>query len=205
MHACSRGVLLCCVFFSIVLVQSSIAPLLQVFFILITVSRDMIIYKNIDDFKPEDLKLIDDSWHEYYASRDGRIYRRLKNGRLKQLFGTIAGARGYRQVCINSRLMYVHRIIASLFLESPKCKAEWLEKHPERGNYKPIQVHHKDGDHENNAVENLAWAEHDDHRHMHKGKIHWSDEAKQNLSKAKKKAAARRRKLTNACKRWFND
>lgn len=68
-----------------------------------------------------------------------------------------------------------------------------------------MQVHHKDGDHENNAVENLEWAEHDDHRRMHKGKIHWSDEAKQNLSKAKKKAAARRRKLTNACMRWFDE
>lgn len=163
----------------------------------------MIVYKTFEDFGPDDLKLIDAKWHEYYASRDGCIFRKTRDGRLKQLFGAIAGALGYRQCNVNGRLLYVHRIIASLFLPSPKCKAEWLEQHPERGNYKPLQVHHKDGDHENNAADNLEWAEHDEHRHLHKGKIKWSKEARQNLSKAKKKAAAKRRKLTNACLRWF--
>lgn len=164
----------------------------------------MIVYKTFEDFKPEDLKLVDDSWHAYYASRDGCIFRKLKDDRLKQLFGTVAGEHGYRQVCINSRLMYVHRIIASLFLPSPKCKAEWLEKHPERKNYKPLQVHHKDHNHENNAAANLEWAEHDDHRHMHRG-VKWSAESREKLSKALKRAAAKRRKLTNACRRWFDD
>lgn len=92
--------------------------------------RTMIVYKDFSDFAPEDLKMIDDSWHAYYASRDGCIFRKTRDGRLKQLFGTIAGALGYRQVNINGVLRYVHRLVASAFLEPPEGKKEWLENHP---------------------------------------------------------------------------
>mgnify|MGYP003302672019 CR=1 FL=1 len=72
----------------------------------------------------------------YEVSSDGRIRR---NG--KELKGTIT-KKGYIRVKIHNRATMLHRMIATAFLGKPE---------------KNQQVNHKDGNKQNNNVENLEW------------------------------------------------
>lgn len=85
------------------------------------------------------------SWNtDYGASSEGDIYSR-KSGEWKKLNPQMDST-GYLQVRIydetGGKLMFVHRLVASIYLSNPK-------------GYK--EVNHIDGDKTNNSVSNLEW------------------------------------------------
>ena len=90
------------------------------------------IWKNLKEIMPE---LIND----YYVSKLGRV----KNHKNTILKGT--NSAGYRVVCISNGTHRIHRLVASLFIENLKNKR---------------CVNHKDGDKNNNCVNNLEWSTH---------------------------------------------
>lgn len=90
------------------------------------------IWKNIKEIFPE---LIND----YHVSNLGRV----KNHKNTILKGTISA--GYRVISISNGVHRIHRLVASLFIENPENKR---------------CVNHKDGDKNNNCVNNLEWNTH---------------------------------------------
>lgn len=60
------------------------------------------------------------------------------NGKLLAQYNS----KGYRYVVISKKRVYVHRIVATAFIENPESKP---------------QVNHKDGNRSNNNVNNLEW------------------------------------------------
>ena len=90
------------------------------------------IWKNVKELFPE---LIND----YYVSNLGRV----KNHKNTILDGT--NSAGYRVICISNGVHRIHRLVASLFIENPENKR---------------CVNHKDGNKNNNCVNNLEWNTH---------------------------------------------
>lgn len=78
-------------------------------------------------------------WKQYgdaFVSDSGEI---KLNGRFLNQYN----CNGYKQVNINGKLIYVHRVVASAFIPNQENKP---------------QVNHKDGDKSNNCASNLEWA-----------------------------------------------
>lgn len=73
----------------------------------------------------------------YQVSSLGRVI--TSKGKLL----TGANKDGYIRVCVQYKLIRLHRLVAQYFLENPENKPE---------------VNHKDGDKKNNCVENLEWS-----------------------------------------------
>lgn len=90
------------------------------------------IWKNLKEIMPE---LIND----YYVSNFGRV----KNHKDTILKGN--NSTGYKVVSISNGVHRIHRLVASLFIENPENK---------------MCVNHKDGDKNNNCVNNLEWNTH---------------------------------------------
>ena len=78
------------------------------------------------------------SLEDYEITRDGRVINKHTGRTVKpQINGT-----GYYRVGICGKLQFVHRLVAKKYIPNPENKP---------------QVNHKDGNHFNNAVENLEW------------------------------------------------
>lgn len=80
---------------------------------------------------------------KYEVASDGSVWSNV--GKRKQLTGKVCRT-GYRMVVltVNGKKIYknIHRLVAENFLENPENKPE---------------VNHKDGDKQNNSVDNLEW------------------------------------------------
>lgn len=108
--------------------------------------------------RPKHRKNLMTEWKEipdlpnYEASSDGRI--RFKGG-IRQ-FGINkryappcerklqSHSGGYLQLRINEKNFFVHRLIAATFIANPDCL---------------LEVNHRDGNRQNNRVENLEWCD----------------------------------------------
>lgn len=96
------------------------------------IEKELSIYNNIEW---KDIP----SYNGFYeASTDGQIRRKSTKKILKQFYST----QGYKTCSLKQRSVRVHRIIAETFLENK--------------NNLPV-VHHKDGNKENNNVNNLEY------------------------------------------------
>lgn len=92
----------------------------------------------------DDIKSISaTSWKmsHYEVCVNGEIYSVSKRGKRRKLKPYYAGS-GYMVVMINQSKVYVHRLVASLFIPNPEDKP---------------QVNHIDGDKTNNRADNLEW------------------------------------------------
>lgn len=90
------------------------------------------IWKNIEGYNGK-----------YQISNLGRVksFTRLKNGYIRVLSKS---KKGYLRVSIEGKTLVIHRLVASAFI--PKIKGK-------------NQVNHKDGNLENNCVDNLEWVD----------------------------------------------
>lgn len=101
------------------------------------------IYDNHDlaDLENEEWKLhLSIRINNYYVSNHGRV---KNNDRIM----TSANENGYIRVKINEQKLFVHRLVAALFVENPNPT-----------NYNVIN--HKDANKRNNRAENLEWVDH---------------------------------------------
>lgn len=75
--------------------------------------------------------------HEYYVDKHGVVYDKRGNKKSQT-----PGGKGYLTVSIDGKHRYVHRLVAEYFIPNPLNLP---------------QVNHKDGDKQNNSVNNLEW------------------------------------------------
>ncbi|RKE98978.1 HNH endonuclease [Ichthyenterobacterium magnum] len=90
-----------------------------------------------DDWRPNEC---------YHVSSFGRVFsEKHKNRKLRFKLSNINGYEAFSAIRINktTNLVYIHKIVAELFLENPEQKQF---------------VIHKDHNKTNNCIENLAWA-----------------------------------------------
>ena len=98
----------------------------------------------------------------YYVSNHGRIKGYSYRYRITEpLQASLNRDDGYQRVTLMingiKKNQYVHRLVALSFLQTPQ----------DVQNY---QVHHKDGNHRNNHVQNLVWITKQEHRQIHRKK-----------------------------------
>ncbi len=98
----------------------------------------------------------------YIISSEG-IVKRVKGNRnlrgqeVPHVVGPSDNGAGYMVHCIQGKMHYLHRLVASLFIGDPSD---------------PMQVNHMDGDKTNNKVSNLEWVSPSDNiAHAHKGRL----------------------------------
>ena len=94
-----------------------------------------------------------EGWPEYYASTCGHIISTKGNSDGSPLVMREARDKdGYRRLNLKGsgceRKFFVHRLVASTFLESPSADSKGTERH---------QVNHIDSNPANNKVANLEW------------------------------------------------
>ena len=92
-------------------------------------------------------RTVDGSNGDYAVSNCGRV----KNTKTERILKPVIDQRGYGRVCLftmnRDKRYKVHRLVAQAFIPNPN---------------KLPQVNHKDGNKQNNAVENLEWITNED-------------------------------------------
>ena len=99
------------------------------------------------------------SLSNYFVTEHGEIINSTNGKKLKpQLNG-----KGYLRVSISGKLVFVHRLVAELYVPNPENKP---------------QVNHKDGNKQNNSAKNLEWVTNMENRkHAVKNLLHLSGES----------------------------
>jgi len=100
---------------------------------------------------------------DYEITKDGQVINKHTGKTVKPQ----KNGKGYLRVAIGKKLMFVHRIVAEKYIPNPENKP---------------QVNHKDGNKENNCVENLEWVSNQQNRdhavssglQIHGEKCSWS-------------------------------
>ena len=77
---------------------------------------------------------------DYIINRNGTIFSKKRNNYLKPRLNT----KGYLRVYIKRKHVFIHRLVAQKFIPNPKSLP---------------QVNHKDGNRQNNNVDNLEWTD----------------------------------------------
>ena len=85
------------------------------------------------------------SIEDYEITQEGQVINKLTGKIVKPQ----RNGKGYLRVSIGGKLMFVHRIVAEKYIPNPENKP---------------QVNHKDGNKENNCVENLEWVSNQQNR-----------------------------------------
>lgn len=82
---------------------------------------------------------------DYIITQSGEIINKHNNHKVKPQ----KNGKGYFRVSIGGKLMFVHRLVANEYIPNPQNK---------------LQVNHKDGNKENNCVDNLEWVTNQENR-----------------------------------------
>ena len=110
---------------------------------------------NIKDIDNEIWKMIENTNGNYYVSNRGRV--KSYNGYNAILLKPMRTESGYLRVEIiqngNRAIKLIHRLVAAAYLPKPQS----IE----------MQLHHKDGNKENNEYNNLQWVTPTEHRIIH--------------------------------------
>lgn len=75
---------------------------------------------------------------KYTINTNGQVY----SVRSKRYLNGVNNGYGYLQICLSGRMTYIHRLVGCAFIPNPDNKP---------------QINHKDGNKQNNTVENLEW------------------------------------------------
>ena len=100
---------------------------------------------------------------DYEITRNGEIFNRHNGRQVKPQ----PNGKGYLRFLLNGKLVFVHRIVAQLYVPNPDNKS---------------QVNHKDGNKKNNCADNLEWVDNQQNRdhaiskglHIHGEKCPWA-------------------------------
>ena len=100
---------------------------------------------------------------DYTITRDGEVF----NNRWKRKVKPQPNGKGYLRFSLGGKLVFVHRLVAQLYVPNPENKP---------------QVNHKDGNKLNNRADNLEWVTNQENRdhavksnlQIHGDKCPWS-------------------------------
>lgn len=82
---------------------------------------------------------------DYIITKNGEIINKHNNHKVKPQ----KNGKGYFRVSIGGKLLFVHRLVAEKYIPNPNHKS---------------QVNHKDGNKENNYIDNLEWVTNQENR-----------------------------------------
>lgn len=82
---------------------------------------------------------------DYIITKNGEIINKHNNHKVKLQ----KNGKGYFRVSIGGKLLFVHRLVAEKYIPNPNHKS---------------QVNHKDGNKENNCIDNLEWVTNQENR-----------------------------------------